>query len=340
MAKDQIISQIKQTWENFNNLQIEDAIDSAQNISPWNNLTLSDFMDSVEDLKSILAASFDQNIWEDYPWNIVNSVQSALNNVLQQSQQFVNSKNQGSFQNALQQVENLRTNFRSWNVYSYILYGQDIETKIGLIDTEYQSIISKGREIDILKESVQNLIEPAVAGSLSKSFSDRQTKLESNRKVWLITAITAAVLSAVATIVVIWILIDVLSLEIPNEASTKQIQELIDKQPSNVGIQLLRVAILIPFYSLFIYSFNQYKRERNLEEEYAHRSAVSTSLPNYGELAGDPNVKDQIISSATNVIFTSPIEKKVSNKRASQSNLNEVKDIIDSLGKVIKSDVE
>jgi hypothetical protein len=57
-------------------------------------------------------------------------------------------------------------------------------------------------------------------------------------------------------------------------------------------------------------SFAQYRKERILEEEYAHKAAVATSLPNYGDLAVDNQVKDQILSEASKVIFTSPSNEK------------------------------
>jgi len=329
------ITQISKTWENFSNLDIETALNNGS-FNPWNNLDKDDYKKSFQDLKEIMDAVVEQNALDKYPLNIISSLQSTLNTVFQQIQQFVSSPQQNTFQNSLSQIESLRTNLRSWGVHSYVKFGQNIETKIQGFDIEYQKIIGKANEIETLKQSIENLIKPAVAGSLSKSFSDRQSKLKTNRNIWFWVAIIAGISSAIATVIVVSKLIDVFTINFPENATQEQIQTLLDKQPSSSGIQLLRIAIIFPFYYLFGISFNQYKRERNLEEEYAHRSAVSTSLPNYGDLASDQNVKDQIISSATQVIFTTPIDRKSLNKSKKENSISDLKGIIDSLGSIIK----
>ena len=335
MALNQIIEQINTTWNNISALDVEPKANSG-NFQPWNNLNTEDFINSFNDLKEIMSSAIEQNALENYPWNILNSLQSTLNTIYQRTQQFVSGPNQNTYQNTFQQIEALRTNLRSWGIYSYVKFGQNIETKIQGFDIEYQKIVSKSQEIEQLKESVENLIQPAVAGSLSQSFSERQGKLKSNRNIWFWVAIIAGVASAIATIIVVAKLIEVFNLSFPENATTDQIQDIIDKQPSGSGIQLLRIAILLPFYYLFGIAFSQYKRERNLEEEYAHRSAVSTSLPNYGDLAGDPAVKDQIISSATQVIFTTPIEKNRKDSKSDKNNLSDLKEVVDSIGNILK----
>lgn len=335
MAISQIIEQISTTWNNISALDVESKANSG-NFQPWNNLSSEDFVNSFNDLTEIMSSAIEQNALGNYPWNILNSLQSTLNTFYQRAQQFVSGPNQSTYQNCFSQIESLRTNLKSWGIDSYVKFGQNIETKIQGFDLEYQKIVSKSQEIQQLKESVENLIQPAVAGSLSQSFSERQGKLKSNRNTWFWVAIIAGIASAIATIIVVVKLIDVFTLSFPENATSEQIQEIINKQPSGSGIQLLRIAILLPFYYLFGIAFSQYKRERNLEEEYAHRSAVSTSLPNYGDLAGDPTVKDQIISSATQVIFTTPIDKKVKNVKSEKNSLSDLKDVVDSIGNIIK----
>lgn len=337
MAITQIIEQISNTWNNISALDLETPL-AQGNFNPWNNLDKNDYINSFKDMSEIMSAAIEQNALEKYPWNILNSLQSTLNNVFQQTQQFASSPNQNTFQNSLSQIESLRTNLRSWGVHSYVKFGQNIESKIQGFDIEYQKIVGKSNEIENLKESVEKLIQPAVAGSLSKSFSDRQQKLKTNRSIWFWAAIIAGVSSAIATVLVVVKLIDVFTLNFPQNVTSEQIEEIIKKQPSGSAIQLLRIAILFPFYYLFGISFNQYKSERNLEEEYAHRSAVSTSLPNYGDLAGDPKVKDQIISSATQVIFTTPIEKKLQSKMENntQNSLGELKELLESVRNIVK----
>lgn len=331
----QDLEQITNTWRNISNLNIASTIDGG-NFRPWNNMDKDDYLNAFNDLKDLMDTAVEQNSLTDYPWNILNSLQSILNTVFQQIQQFVSNPNQSTFQNSFSQLESLRTNLRSWGIYSFVRFGHNIDNKIKSYDVEYQKIVGKSIKIEQLKESVENLIQPAVAGSLSKSFSDRRSKLATNKKTWLWAAIATGVAASVVTILVVTKLIDILTLDIPESANEAQIQAILNGQPSNTVIQFLRIAILFPFYYLFGVSFSQYRQERSLEEEYAHRSAVSTSLPNYGDLAGDVSVKDQIISSATQVIFTTPIDKKSKIIPKEHSNLSELKNLFDSIGNTIQ----
>lgn len=333
MPSENTINQISKTWENISSLNIEQVIASG-NFSPWNDLTGDDYLNAFGDLRDVMESAIEQDSLRTFPYNIVNSLQGRLNNVLQQTQQFINSKDQSSFQNSLSQIEGLRTNLRTWGLHSFVTYGQEIESKVQSFDTEYNKILERSKEIQDLKSSVENLIKPAVAGSLSKAFSDRQEKLTKKSQKWFWAFLISGIVTAISTALVLHQIIDVLTIEFPESATNEQIESLISKQPSSFYIQFLRAAILFPLVYLFGLSFSQYKKERNLEEEYAHRSAVSTSLPNYGDLAGDPKVKDQIISSATEVIFTTPIDKRIQSKK-SNNNMTEVKQLIDSLGKLL-----
>lgn len=102
---------------------------------------------------------------------------------------------------------------------------------------------------------------------------------------------------------------------------------------------LLRSVVLIPLYAAFGFSFSQYKKERDFEEEYAHKAAVATSLPNYGDLTREPAVRDQIVTGATNVIFSAPTTRK-SDPERSDKVISSMKELLDSVGKLLpkKSD--
>lgn len=96
----------------------------------------------------------------------------------------------------------------------------------------------------------------------------------------------------------------------------------------------LRIGALLPIFSIFGLAFSQYRKERNLEEEYAHKSAVASSLPNYADLAVVDDVKDQILSEASSVIFVSPTSQSTgkSGKEVSVP----IKDINELLGSIKK----
>jgi len=105
----------------------------------------------------------------------------------------------------------------------------------------------------------------------------------------------------------------------------------------SISMILLRSVVLIPIYLGFGFAFSQYRKERDLEEEYAHKSAVASSLPNYGDLAKDDNVKDQIVSGASNVIFASPINK-VKQTETKSDVIESMKGLFETAGNAFKKE--
>lgn len=96
----------------------------------------------------------------------------------------------------------------------------------------------------------------------------------------------------------------------------------------------MRSSILLPLYVAFGVAFSQYKKERDFEEQYAHKAAVAVSLPNYGDLTRDPAVRDQIVSAATNVIFSTTNNKRIETK-ASDKGLDSIKEVLASITKLL-----
>jgi hypothetical protein len=337
MPYNNLIEQIKRTVDNIKNLDVETALNTG-NLQPWNGLNDEDFRRSLSDLIGTLETALEMDLLKEFPHNILNSLNSGLTTLFTQLNNFAQNKNQQHFQNSFAQLETNRTNIRTWGLKSYVDYGSKIEDTIQGFNAEYQKIIEKSREIDALEDNVKKLIEPAVAGSLSDAFSRRQEKLFRNQIVWLVLTVIAGIASIWATIYVIDKLVELYHPTIPTNATKEQIAELLNSKATQNTVIYLRLGILIPLYTLFSYFFSHYNKERNLEEEYAHKAAVAASLPNYGNLAGDPAVKDQIISNASNVVFTSPIQKKgkVTNENKSIGEINSLFDIILNLVNIKK----
>jgi hypothetical protein len=328
-----LIQTIKTTTENLKNLDLDSAIEA--NLAPWSGMTKDEYRIAFQDLVETLDKAIQFDHLESLPHNILSSINTSLSTLFTQTNNFVTTKNQAHFQASFQQLETNRTALRTWGIKSYIDYGQEIEAQISGFNSAYQNIIAQSREIDALKESVKNLIEPAVSGSLSKAFSDRQEKLKSNRRVWFWLSVATGIIATFSTFYIVNCIAELFDPAFPKDATPLQIEKILKREIPKTAIALLRIGILIPVYGLFIYSFKHYNKERNLEEEYAHRAAVASSLPNYGNLAADPEVKDQIVSSASNVIFTSPIESK---RRAGRSgkapSMEELNNLIAQIGKI------
>jgi len=304
-----LIANIETTLNNIRNLDIEQGLQG--NLQPWNNLDKDDLRNSYNEVTDILTKAVEQEHLSKYPHNILNSLSSSLNTLFTHLNNLIAQKNQAQFQNSMSQLESHRTNLRSWGIKSYVDFGGEIEEKVGAFESIYQSIVTKNNEIEQLKESVNSLIEPGVAGSLSKAFSDRKDKLTTNKWIWLGLTIITGIVAICTTFNIVNSIVELYNPSFPENATPEQISEILSREIPKTTIAILRIGILIPTYGIFIYFFRHYNKERNLEEEYAHRAAVASSLPNYGNLAGDPSVKDQIVSSASNVVFTSPIEKKI-----------------------------
>lgn len=332
MSRTTLINQGKLMFENIKNLNQATLLKDPNNLQPWNGLDFEDFVISYQDMIDLLNAIYENEILENAPFNLINGLNSQLNVVHQHLRAFVANRAQGQFQNAFQHVENVRTNIQQWGFRYEAVLGRDIEKRSKLIDEEIAKLLSNKDEIESLKRNVSSLIEPAVAGSLSKSFSDRKNALNENQSRWFWASVIMAAISIIVTGVIVWSIVGIFNSE--------DVLKAIEANKNNVdGIVWttigLRVGLLFPIYSIFAFSFIQYKKERDLEEEYAHKAAVATSLPNYGSLAVEDNVKDQILSEASKVIFTSPSSRKQATEKEEKIGINQLNSLLSTIQRMI-----
>jgi membrane protein insertase Oxa1/YidC/SpoIIIJ len=257
---------------------------------------------------------------------------SQLSNILQSCNIFTSNRNQQHFQSAFQHVENLRTNIQTWGLKQLTILGTQIDEKVKVINSEIDNILVKKSEIESLKSNVESLIQPAVAGSLSKSFSDRKSDLKKNQRIWFWASVISSFIGAIATAYIINSLVGIFNSAIITEAIKKNIN-------AGAGIIwttiILRLGLLIPIYSIFGFSFMQFKKERDLEEIYAHKSAVAASLPNYGNLAIEDKVKDQVLSEASKVIFIAPNCKANDKEKSDIPSLDQLNNLIGNLQNLV-----
>ncbi len=318
MSRDTLIEQGKLIYENILNLDRATLLNDPANLQPWNGLVFADFVESFEEMIKLLNGIYGNLILSKAPFNLLNGINSQLGAVLQQCTAFIANRGQAQFQNAFQHVETFRTQIQQWGFRYEAILGKDIEERSQLIDKEINILLSNKKEIESLKSSVNSLIEPAVAGSLSKSFTDRKVALHTNQNRWFWTSVITAGISISITIAIVWSIVGIFT-------SDEVLKAITNGKNGTDGIIwttiALRIGVLLPIYSIFMFSFLQYKKERDLEEEYAHKAAVATSLPNYGSLAVEDNVKDQILSEASKVIFTSPSPINKKNSQSKNENI-------------------
>lgn len=332
MSLETLINQGKLSFENIKNLDQAALLSNPGNFQPWNNLDFNDFEESFSDMVSVLEKIYEGDTLANLPFNALNGLTGQINNAHSHLNTFVANRGQGQFQNAFQHIENVRTQIQQWGLRYEAVLADDLEEKSTLIDEEISKLLSNRDEIVAIKNSVNSLIEPAVAGSLSKSFADRKDALHKNQVRWFWVSVATAVIAIISTIVIVSSIVGMFSTESVLQAIANGKNGTEGVVWSTIG---LRIGALLPIYSIFLMSFFQYKKERDLEEEYAHKAAVATSLPNYGGLAVEDGVKDQILSEASKVIFTSPSKRVTKEDKGDSIKVGQLNTLIGNLQKLM-----
>lgn len=254
---------------------------------------------------------------------VVTQLQSQLNNVYAAFEQLVRSRDQGSYQNFAQQLDAFIMHTSMYGVPYASSGGAHIESTRAALQVELDRARQNNVDVDELRAAVRNLITPAVAGSLSQSFTARRNVLMLGRVAWLIAAVGLGVFAGWAT----YDLVRDLTKDVFVTAPRGRALDF-------WAAVSLRTLVLLPIYAAFGFTFSQYRKEREYEEEYAHKAAVAHSLPNYGDLAREANVRDAIVTAATSVIFVSPGEQARKAERSSAM-LGEFKEVVDALTKAV-----
>jgi len=268
-------------------------------------------------------ALFSVNGMELLSFVAVTSLQSNLQNTVNAYNQFLSAREQGSFQQFANHVDTFANITRSLGVPSLAAGGAQLESATAAVTKELDRLVKNNEEVDALKKDVRTLITPAIAGSLSKAFMGRRNALTVWRVIWLVLTFVVGGFAVRETYEVIRAVADVMKGVAPQVHADLFWPALI-----------IRSIVLIPLFAAFGFAFSQYRKERDFEEEYAHKAAIASSLPNYGDLARDQSVRDRIVTGATTVIFSSPtvLAKEAENSEATIAGM---KEMLESLGKFL-----
>lgn len=167
-----------------------------------------------------------------------------------------------------------------------------------------------------IKEQLERLLTPAIARDLQSTFRKRKQWLFASTLVWL-------GLSIVATSFLAW-----------------YVYELFASKDFSFEIEKVIVAglRLLPIVTVLYFTIRQFSKTRNLEEEYAFRESIATSLMAYAEqIKGDPNRKDQLIHETVNKLYESPMGQKIlkeKNSGKSESSLKELIELVKELKEI------
>lgn len=209
---------------------------------------------------------------------------------------------------------------------SILLKWEKIEDEI--IENQKQSLLfyEKSKEhiefTESRKEEIEKLTGMAADGALGSKFHDRENKLSKTLPLWRIAILAATFLS------IFWIIavFTCFPSKIPNEWV-------------NLMVNLIKTA---PVFILYGFVFKQYSKERNLEEEYAFKSAVAMTLTAYSRMLAegdrDPNKSHQemLLKSIEN-LYKEP--KIHSEKKDSifTFNTKHLKDSVDAVNQSLNS---
>lgn len=332
----QLSEEGRKSFEKIKTLNREELLDKTDKLQPWNGLPHIFFTESLDDLIEKLDIIYgqDSSILNSYTVIIVQVLNTQLKLMVNYFSDFYKDSSQKNFDRVYQSVEDLRTRIQQFGIIQDRVLGDSIQERSKMIDDELVKLMNSKFEIEELKDRVSSLVSPAVAGSLSQSFSSRIQKLKNHQLRWYWFSIVMALLAIGATTYIVSSIVGIFS-----DQKIADLLNNISKSHSwivwlTIG---LRVGILFPIYSIFVFCFLQYKQERYFEEEYAHKAAVANSLPNYVGLALGNDVKDQILSDSSRVIYNSPmsIKCKSNNKGDQGGNLSMLNDLLSNLQNLI-----
>lgn len=301
------IESLKQNIVSLEAIHIADLKNSITGIGEWSGLSYSEYIERLDQLINDLPEIAKHQPLNMLPYTSIISINSGTENVISTAMAFLRERNSENFYSAARAVDGL---FSLLITLGLAFPGGGM-AKIHMLAAKIEPELSKLRtandEAQDLKSSLRSLLTPTVSNALSMAFSTRSTRVKRIGYVWII-------LAAVAGAFAIGITIHSLS-EINQAIANRFILIQNNKSVANeidalfITQVVLRSAILIPLYVAFALFFSQYKKERNFEEEYAHKTAVAATIPSYGELVHNDDVRDQIVSSASAVIFSSPVER-------------------------------
>ncbi|MBL8447237.1 MAG: hypothetical protein JNJ44_07470 [Zoogloeaceae bacterium] len=256
---------------------------------------------------------------------------TAFNTLIGQAQashntftQLTNTRDQSSFQNFAMTLDGFAYHTRMFGIPYLAAGGAQLEAQRAALASEVQLLTRNNAEVEALKKDVRTLITPAIAGSLSEAFRVRRDALFKGRMLWF----TICIISGAAAIYATFDFVHVVSSAIAAPTTPTSLPTGSAFWP----VIAIRTVVLLPLFAACGFAFGQYKKERDFEEEYAHKAAVANSLPNYGDIAREQSVRDQIVTAATSVIFSSPSEQA---RKAETSNalLGSMRDLMDAVGK-------
>ena len=285
---------IKKSLDNLAAIDQNRIADITKNLQPWNYLDYRDLKAGYDEIIELITFFIDKNSLNDLPFNTINQINVNLVNLHGYFSQLISfqaqpNNLQGIFNSLLNHVDNFRSFLRNNGIYNYVKLSPDIPEMQNSIQNQLSTITdTQGRiqsfeaetvtRIKALENEIRELISPAIAGSLSKSFGNRKNFIFKTRIIFFILTIVSCISGGWYTINTVHQIISQFSLENLDKLS--------------MAYTFLRIFALFPLFMGCSFLYRQYSRERTVEENYAHKETIATIIKTYGELIHDQKVKD------------------------------------------------
>ncbi|WP_375418166.1 hypothetical protein [uncultured Hymenobacter sp.] len=153
---------------------------------------------------------------------------------------------------------------------------QDLNVQSESFDGLIDSAREKEQNILAQEKEIMRLIGHAADGRLATAFNDRE-KAVSSRVDWWRTASLWVVLLAICWIVAIFFISPIQS-----------------QNGINWAIMVANIVRTAPAFILVFFCQSQYTKERNIQEEYAFKAAVSRTVTSYADMIGTGEVNERV----------------------------------------------
>ncbi|EQC48795.1 hypothetical protein M899_2276 [Bacteriovorax sp. BSW11_IV] len=303
-----LINTIAQVKFNFNNLKNEfdmTVLENCKNFPAWNNHSLEDVRSQYDAIISILEEAIELNDLENVPLNFLISLSNSIAAILNNFRNLKNQLNQQHYHQLSSQISSLRGQLRTFGIEVSFIRERALD-ELRLNTGELLSQLEKEKkEFLSLKKDLGSYVGGAVSSALSDSFKKRKDSLWIAKSFWLFLFIGVGYVTYGDTRNISKEIEIVYKTSIEKEAqneSTKSTSDLLI-------VWLVRLLSVSPNVAALWFIGTQYLKERHFEEEVAHKASVASSLKNYSELSSSESTQNEIISAASNVVFSPPSYK-------------------------------
>jgi hypothetical protein len=176
--------------------------------------------------------------------------------------------------------------------------------------------------IESNREEIVRLTGMAADGALGSKFDQRQDVLDKGLIFWK-WAIPVMTILAGGWVVIVFTYL------VPN----------FKDEWVNILVSILKTS---PAFILLGFVFSQYKKERNLQEEYAFKSAVAITLTAYSEMLSNADIEDntsrqQMLLKSIEMVYNQPQIHPLKSERLFSFNTKDLKETVGTLTDAVKN---